>query len=150
MPVYTASLSPTRSQQSRTVTWVPHPADRRCPCSGTLAIGKGGKKTTGYLVTEVLPDVKYGGGRAFQMSKADGTTYSVYLGFEPSCDCPGKTYEATDRADQRHGDRSESLGCCHLDALYHLTTNGHLPYPMERPEEPAERIEAETVEALTV
>ena len=36
-------------------------------------------------------------------------------------------YHTAERADRRHGDRFETLGCSHLDAVAALVWNGWLP-----------------------
>jgi hypothetical protein len=129
MAVYDEVLPATRSCTHRTVRWTPHPAAAGCPCCGTLEVARG-RKVTSYAVTEINPDPGFGCGRAFQLTKADGTVYSLFLGAgEVICDCPGKCYAASERADRRHGRPSPTSGCCHLDAVATLIQRGWLPDP---------------------
>lgn len=117
----TTTLPATRSHKARSYEWHPE--------TSTLVVTKG-KKATGYALREFRPDAGYGQGRAFELVKADGTKYHLFLGMgEFSCDCPGKTYEAAEKADSRNGDTSPTLGCCHLDAIASLILAGRLPPP---------------------
>jgi hypothetical protein len=95
-----------------------------------------GKKDTRYAVTEVYVSPNYGAGRAFQLFKADGTVYHLFLADDrphSTCDCPGCSYQNAEKADARHGDRFETLGCCHLDAVHNVIWNNWLPDPRTNP-----------------
>lgn len=132
MTVYTELLAASRTHARRGLYWTPHPADAGCPCDGTLEITKG-KKGTRYSLTEIPVGAGFGNGRGFQLRKDDGTVYSLYLGTDRTdCDCPGKCYEASEKADRRHGSKSETLGCVHLDAVLALLSNDWLASPLAR------------------
>lgn len=78
-------------------------------------------KTERYRVTEFTADQGDDGstGRAFQFEKiSDGTRYNVWMSENiKTCDCPGSTYEASEKADSR-GQGFFTLGCIHLDFLF--------------------------------
>lgn len=125
-------LGPTRSRKSRPYSYQPGPAG-----CGVLTLTEGVRNPVKirYLVEEFTPDGAFPG-RAFRLTKAGGPdVYSVFLcadGHGNVCDCAGKSYEATAKADQRAWERREaarvgrSLGCKHLDALLTLLRGGHL------------------------
>ena len=117
-------LPPTRSQPHRAVEW-----DRQ-----THEMTLCGRRTAErYGVSEFYAAPGFGAGRAFEVVKlATGEVRSVFLADDraySSCDCPGCEYEATARADHRHGAQSESLGCTHLDGLAAVVAIGWLPDP---------------------
>ncbi len=123
-------LPATRSESHRGYSWEPCPADAACPCSGVLTVTTK-RKHQRYAITELVPDRGWDG-RAFEVRKPDGTVYHCFLAAnrqDSTCDCPAKTYAAAERADRRHGDRYETLGCCHLDAIDSIVGNGWLPHP---------------------
>ena len=120
-------LPATRTHARRGLYWTPCPPG--CPADGRLEITRG-KNGTAYLLTETYPGAGYAGGRAFTLRKTDGTVYHLHLADDrphSTCDCPGHTYAAAEKADARHGDRFETLGCSHLDAVESLVWNGWLP-----------------------
>lgn len=131
-PRYDDLLTPTRTHASRGVKWQPHPADAGCPCCGTLEVYRS-RKPTAYTLTEFPVGRGYGSGRAFELRKDDGTTYHLFLADDltlSTCDCPGFSYAGSARADRRHGDHFETLGCVHLDAIDALVNfNRWLPDP---------------------
>jgi hypothetical protein len=142
----TELLTASRTHARRGLYWTPHPASAGCSCDGTLEITKG-KKGTRYTLTEIPVGAGFGNGRGFQLAKEDGTVYSLYVGTDRTdCDCPGKCYEATEKADRRHGTRSESLGCCHLDAVVALLANNWLPDPRTNPGQDVSNTEADEQE----
>jgi hypothetical protein len=132
-------LYPTRTERHRGIEWTPCPPG--CPCTGVLAI-VGGRKSTRYALTE-FPAA---GGRAVRLTKPGGAeSYDVFLSSDRksgTCTCAGFTYEATRKADRRHGDRYRTLGCKHLDALDALVENGWLPHPGANPDADAGPTEA--------
>lgn len=137
-------LTQTRTHASRGVKWTPHPATAGCPCCGTVEVYRSRKPTT-YTLTEFPVRPGYGSGRAFELVKADGTVYHLFLADDrplSTCDCPGFSYASTSRADRRHGDRFETLGCCHLDAVESLVWNCWLPDPRGNGEQDAGPTEA--------
>jgi len=134
MPTYSELLPATRIHARRGFYWTPCPVG--CPADGRLEITKG-KKSTAYLVVETYPGAGYAAGRMFTLRKTDGITYHLFLADDrqhSTCDCPGHTYDATRKADARHGERSESLGCIHLDAVASLVWNRWLPESRENPD----------------
>jgi hypothetical protein len=127
MTTFTELLTGTRSQDRRGYYWNPCPAG--CPASGRLEVTRG-RKGTAYLVVEVYPSPGFGSGRAFTLRKVDGTVYHAFLADDrphSTCDCPGHSYAAAEKADRRHGDHFDTLGCVHLDALASLIWNNWLP-----------------------
>lgn len=84
-------------------------------------------------------------GRAWEVAKqSSGEVRHVYIGPECcDCDCEGKTYEATARADRLAWERGEgptgfhTLGCTHLDGVRELLTLGYLDVACEAPTDPA-------------
>jgi hypothetical protein len=133
-PVYVDVLPATRSCKHRAVSW--------CPDHSELTITA--KKVQRYTLREFRPDRGYGPGRAFKLTKGDGTTYHLFVGPDgSSCDCAGCSYEASGKADRRHGDGGfGTKGCSHLDATECLLRNGWL----DRPTRPA-RVEDDELPA---
>ena len=123
------ALPPTRSCQHRGIEWDREAHELTVTC---------GKNSERYAVSEIYPGRGFAAGRAFEVVKlSTGEAYGAFLAHDraySSCDCAGKTYEGTARADRRHGERGESLGCKHLDALAALADNGWLPDPRANPD----------------
>ena len=134
MPETFSELLPaTRSQARRGFYWKPCPAG----WSGRRAAG-GHEGEEGHRLPadRDVPRPRLPAGRAFQLRKVDGTTYHLHLADDrphSTCDCPGHTYANTERADKAHGDRFETLGCVHLDAVATLVWNGWLPESRTNP-----------------
>src|SRR5689334_9208401 len=126
MPTFTEALAATRSSKHRGYRWTPCDPATGCPCTGRLVIDTA-KKREEYSLVEIIPSPHYEPGRAFKFVKADGEVYHVFLAVRrelSTCDCAGFTYEATRKSDRRYGQRSDSLGCKHLDTLVSLVWNG--------------------------
>lgn len=121
--VAAGDLGPSHSETTRPYRY--EPACRR------LTLGKG-RKLAAYTVSEFRPD---GPGRAFTVTKfATGEHYAVLISpAGSSCDCAGKSYEASDKANWRAyhaGERTyRTLGCKHMDALHLLLREGWLDLP---------------------
>ncbi len=127
MTTFSEILPATRSQARRGFYWTPCPAG--CVADGRLEVTKG-KNSTAYLLAETYPSSGYAAGRAFTLRKTGGTTYHLHLADDrphSTCDCPGHSYANSERADKAHGDRFETLGCVHLDAVASLVWNNWLP-----------------------
>lgn len=122
-------LGATHSDKRRPFTY--QPGTRKLTL-GNGSIGQ--KKAAVYLVTEFIPDREFDG-RAFRLLKLDWTGhYACLVGSETaSCDCAGKTFLNTDKANLRSWLRDEpevkSAGCRHLDALKVLLAGGWLDLP---------------------
>ena len=68
-----------------------------------LTIGR-----TSYAI-EPLPEAPVAGGRAFRLTKGDGTTYDVaQTAYGPECDCPDYVFRR---------DGLDPEGCKHVKAL---------------------------------
>ena len=73
-----------------------------------------GRKCCCYRVTEVYAAPGFGG-RAFRLDRVDaaGEPRHVLLAADrglSSCDCEGKSYEASERANRRAAERGEAVG----------------------------------------
>jgi hypothetical protein len=125
----TGDLGASRSEKRRPYSY--QPGCRR------LTLGTG-KRAASYTVAEFSPDREFPG-RAFQLVKhAGGEVYSVLVGHEGViCDCAGKTYEASGKANYRawleDRDQFKTLGCRHLDAVHVLLMGGWLDLPEATP-----------------
>ena len=84
-------LPATKGTKHRAITWTPCDPAAGCCCDGKLTVATE-KSYRVYAVTQTYPDPAYGGGRAFRLVKGGGETRDVFLGFEPTCDCPAHTY----------------------------------------------------------
>ena len=75
----------------------------RAPYRLELTIGR-----TSYAI-EPLPEAPVAGGRAFRLTKADGTTYDVaQTAYGPECDCPDFIFRR---------DGLDPEGCKHVKAM---------------------------------
>lgn len=125
-------LPPSRSIPSRSYTCDPLPLGQvklidGTPAAAVVTITK--KKTVcRYLVAVTgWTDAE---GVITRWQKPDGTLYNLsFSGFSGTCDCPACSWEATQRADRRHGTPSGSYGCCKLDTLAELVSRRLLPLP---------------------
>lgn len=124
-------LGPTHSQKRRPFAY--SPGCRR------LSIGIG-QKAVSYTVSEFKPGAAFEG-RAFALDK-HGTSerYSCLIGAQAAtCDCAGKTYLNTEKANLRSWLRDDrefpSEGCKHLDVLRVLLNGGWLDAPEHIPAE---------------
>lgn len=166
-PILVESLPPTRSLAVRVLTWEPCPVGCSCQGVATVVVARsanGKRKATRYAVTEFAADKSYGDGRAFRFEKFDGDSgevaesRNVFLATNrllSECDCEGKSFAATERADREHRrlgeyDRCDTLGCVHLDTARALVANGWLELVAPTPEpiavatpEPAASTDAE-------
>ena len=108
------------------------------PATRTLRIGTG-KRAASYTVAEFRPAAGFEG-RAFAIHKHDGSGHYACLvaADRASCDCAGKTYLNTDKANLRSYLRDDrefaSAGCKHLDALRLLLDGAWLDLPEHVPE----------------
>lgn len=139
----TATMPPNRTYAIRVARWIECGLSARCECSGVLEILQSRKPgckeyVKAYRVTE-FPSGKGFPGRAFQLKKDDGEVRTLFLADSPHdsiCDCEAKSYDTTRKADEReHHVHSDSLGCCHLDAMRAI-----LPF-IDHPQQHSEPIE---------
>lgn len=120
-----------------------HSAKRRpywfTPATGQLGIGLG-RRAALYAVSEFVPSDGFGG-RAFLLAKLDGSdryTCRLRAADGPFCDCGGRTFEATVKANfyasLRHEQQYATLGCKHLDVMSALLAGGWLDLPEHVPQ----------------
>ena len=132
-PAARLDLGPTAAHKRRSVAWFPCDPHRHCPCDGVMVVTTDNRYVA-YRVTETYPAPQFRG-RSFRVRKAGGPARDVLVaddGRNHSCDCEGRTYEASRKAAFAAAERGDvnrfvTAGCVHLDSLLALIDAGHLP-----------------------